>query len=60
MEEILLDAESRDVIGKQVKALRRQGKLPGILYGRSMQPTPIMMDLRDATRTLVQLAPPHW
>jgi len=57
MEEILLDAESRDVIGKQVKALRRQGKLPGILYGRSMQPTPIMMDLRDATRTLVQLAP---
>jgi large subunit ribosomal protein L25 len=57
MEEILLNAESRDVIGKQVKALRRQGKLPGILYGRSMQPTPIMMDLRDATRTLVQLAP---
>ena len=57
MEEILLDAESRDVIGKQVKALRRQGKLPGILYGRSMQPTPIMMDLRDATRILLQLAP---
>jgi len=57
MEEILLDAESRDVIGKQVKALRRQGKLPGILYGRSMKPTPILMDLRDATRTLGQLAP---
>jgi large subunit ribosomal protein L25 len=57
MKEILLDAESRDVIGKQVKALRRQGKLPGILYGRSIQPTPIMMDLRDATRTLVRLAP---
>ena len=57
MEEILLDAESRDVIGKQVRALRRQGKLPGILYGRSMQPTPIMMDLRDATRILLQLAP---
>jgi large subunit ribosomal protein L25 len=57
MEEILLDAESRNVIGKQVKALRRQGKLPGILYGRSIQPTPIMMDLRDATRTLMRLAP---
>jgi large subunit ribosomal protein L25 len=55
MEEILLDAESRNVIGKQ--ALRRQGKLPGILYGRSIQPTPIMMDLRDATRTLMRLAP---
>jgi large subunit ribosomal protein L25 len=57
MEEILLDAEPREVIGKQVKALRRQGKLPGILYGRSMQPTPILMDLRNATRTLGQLAP---
>jgi large subunit ribosomal protein L25 len=57
MEEILLDAEPRDVIGKQVKALRRQGKVPGILYGRSMQPTPILMDLRNATRTLMQLAP---
>ena len=57
MEEILLEAEHRDVIGKQVKALRRQGKLPGILYGRSMQPTPILMDLRDASRTLNQLAP---
>jgi large subunit ribosomal protein L25 len=57
MEEILLDAESRDVIGKQVKALRRQGKLPGIIYGRGMQPTPILMDLRDASHTLGQLAP---
>jgi len=57
MEEILLDAEPRDVIGKQVKALRRQGKLPGILYGRSIQPTPILMDLRNATRTLGSLAP---
>jgi large subunit ribosomal protein L25 len=57
MEEILLDAEPRDVIGKQVKALRRQGKVPGILYGRSMQPKPLLMDLRIATRTLGQLAP---
>lgn len=57
MEEILLAAEPREVIGKQVKALRRQGKLPGILYGRSMEPKPILMDLREATRTLGQLAP---
>lgn len=57
MEEILLDAEHRSLIGKQVKALRRQGKLPGILYGRSIQPTPILMDLRIASRILWQLAP---
>ncbi len=57
MEEILLSAESREVIGKQVKALRREGKLPGIIYGRGIQPTPILMDLKDATRILVPLAP---
>jgi large subunit ribosomal protein L25 len=57
MEEILLAAEPRKVIGKQVKALRRQGKLPGIIYGRGIEPTLILMDLRDATRTLGQLAP---
>jgi large subunit ribosomal protein L25 len=57
MEEILLEAEHRDVIGKQVKALRRQGKLPGILYGRGIQPTPILMDLRSISRTLGQLGP---
>lgn len=57
MEEILLDAELRGVIGKQVKALRRQGKLPGIIYGRGVQPTPILMDLRSASRILGQLAP---
>jgi large subunit ribosomal protein L25 len=57
MQEILLDAEKRELIGKQVKALRRQGKLPGILYGRNIQPTPILMDLRKASRTLVHLAP---
>jgi large subunit ribosomal protein L25 len=57
MEEILLSAEHRSVIGKQVKALRRQGKLPGILYGHSIEPTPILMDLRDATHTLGPLAP---
>ncbi len=57
MDEILLDAEPRDVIGKQVKALRRQGKLPGIIYGRNIQPTPILMELRTASRTLGPLAP---
>lgn len=57
MEEILIDAEGRDVIGKQVKALRRQGKLPGILYGRGIQPSPILMDLRYASRILERLAP---
>ena len=55
MEGILLDAELRSLIGKKVKTLRRQGKLPGIMYGRKIQPTPILMDLHTASRTLGQI-----
>jgi ribosomal protein L25 (general stress protein Ctc) len=34
MEKFFLDAEKREVIGKQVKALRRDGKLPAVIYGQ--------------------------
>jgi large subunit ribosomal protein L25 len=47
-----IKASHRSVIGKQVGALRRQGKLPGVIYGHQMQPTPILMDLKEATHVL--------
>ena len=53
MEKVVLKASKRDVIGKQVKALRRAGKLPAVLYGRHMdQPLAIMLDQRDAAVSL--------
>lgn len=52
MEEIVIKAQKRDVIGKQVKALRRAGGLPAILYGSGINPTPILMDAREAGRIL--------
>lgn len=52
MEKITLKAETRQVIGKKVGTLRRQGKLPGVIYGHSIKPTPIVMDLREATKIL--------
>ena len=55
MERIIVKAIRRDVIGKQVKALRRAGKLPAILYGSGVEPTPILLDMREATRTLAHL-----
>ena len=55
MERIIVTATRRDVIGKQVKALRRAGKLPAILYGSGVEPTPILLDMREATRTLAHL-----
>jgi len=52
MEEVVLKASHRDVIGKQVRALRRQGILPAVLYGKKIQPIPVSLDMREANRTL--------
>jgi large subunit ribosomal protein L25 len=51
-ERIMIPAEHRNVIGKKVKVLRREGKLPAIVYGSGIEPTPIVMDLLEATKTL--------
>jgi large subunit ribosomal protein L25 len=52
MEKVVINATHRTVKGKQVKQLRRQGQLPGVLYGHNIAPTAISMDARDATRIL--------
>ncbi len=52
MEKIIIKADHRKVTGKQVGVLRRKGLLPGVLYGRHLEPTPIVMDLREAARIL--------
>ncbi len=52
MEKIVINATRRTVTGKKVGALRRAGKLPGVLYGYQTESTPILMDLRDSSRVL--------
>ncbi len=53
MNKVILKANHRDVIGKKVKVLRREGKLPAIIYGRHMgAPIPIVLDLRSTTKIL--------
>lgn len=52
MEEKVLSAEVRKVIGKQVKALRRQGGLPAVIYGHHLDPLPILLDAKEASRVL--------
>ena len=54
-EEVLINAEKRNVTGKQVKALRRQGLLPGVIYGRHIEAFPIQMDAHDASLILDKL-----
>jgi large subunit ribosomal protein L25 len=55
MEKQVITAEKRTVTGKQVGQLRRQGKLPGVIYGHHLEALPIIMDLRKATRILNSL-----
>ena len=52
MDRIVLEANRREVIGKKVKALRREGKLPAIIYGQGKEPVPILLDLRESTKIL--------
>jgi large subunit ribosomal protein L25 len=54
MEQLVINAEKRNTIGKKVKALRRAGKLPGIIYGHKVEPTAVLMDQKEATAVLNQ------
>jgi large subunit ribosomal protein L25 len=54
MEKVVVQAEKRTVIGKQVKALRREGKLPAVIYGYGIDPISIVLDQRSASRLLAK------
>ena len=54
MEKVIVQAEKRTVIGKQVKALRREGKLPAVIYGYGIDPISIVLDTRSSSRTLAK------
>jgi large subunit ribosomal protein L25 len=49
-----IKAETRKVIGKQVKALRRAGQVPAVVYGAGLQPTPIELKAREAEKALAR------
>ena len=55
MERVVLKATKRDVTGKQVKALRREGQLPAVIYGRHVEPIKIMMEAHMAALALAKL-----
>jgi large subunit ribosomal protein L25 len=52
MESKVLNATRRNVTGKQVKALRRQGRLPAVMYGHHVEPITISLDAHDASLML--------
>ena len=55
MEEIKINASPRKTVRKGVKALRREGQLPAVLYGRNFETLPIMFDYRETSRVIQRL-----
>ncbi len=54
MEQIALNASPRTVIGKQVKALRRSGLVPLVMYGARLEPLALQADSKELARVLRQ------
>ena len=56
MEAVTLNAKVRKTIRKRVKALRRQGLMPAVMYGVGVEPLPIELDEKEASRVLAHVS----
>ena len=56
MEKVVLKAEPREITGKKVKLMRKEGKLPGVMYGAHFEAKPIVLDRREASNILNRLS----
>lgn len=54
MDKIIVEATKREVTGKKVKALRRQGKLPAVLYGFGIDSIPVELEHKATGRILAK------
>src|SRR5262245_3498846 len=52
MDTIELKAESREVNGRHVKELRRQGLVPGVIYGRGVETEQVQIEAKALQRVL--------
>jgi large subunit ribosomal protein L25 len=52
MEEIVLNAEPRQLTGKKVRHLRREGYVPGVLYGHFTDPMSLKIEQRALDHVL--------
>jgi large subunit ribosomal protein L25 len=56
MKTVVLKAAHREVRGKQVKALRRQGLIPAVMYGHKFAPINISLNDHDTTLALTGIS----
>jgi len=52
METLELRATPRTVVGKQVNALRREGIVPGVIYGHGIEPIPVQFNSREVEKAI--------
>lgn len=56
MTEHVVEAKERSAIGKKVRAIRRQGLVPGVLYGHGVDGQPIQMNAKEAEQLLSEVS----
>lgn len=56
-DDIIIKIEKRAVTGKQVSQLRRQGILPGVVYGHMVDSYPVQMDTHTTTLLMKKITP---
>lgn len=47
-----IEAKKRELTGKRVKSLRKEGKIPGVVYGKGMESIPIFVDELEINRII--------
>jgi len=57
-ERIVIEAEPREITGKQVSQLRREGWIPGVIYGRK-EPVSVQMEQKTLRRALRTVGTTH-
>lgn len=53
----IIQVQKREALGKAVKILRRQGLVPGNLYGKGMASQPVQMNAHELTRFIATHGP---
>ena len=54
-----LAATTRDVVGKKVGKFRREGQIPGVIYGPNFEPVNIFISEGELRRVLAQAGGTH-
>ena len=52
MDQIVLNTSTRTIVGKQVRALRRHGQVPLVMYGAHTDSVPLQADAKELARVL--------